>query len=838
MVLEGPPGSGFTALLDYAAAGAERRGLAVEHWRRGRPAPRWVAPGMPFLLCVDEAQELDEATLASVAPECVIVAAVRSGMPVADPRALAALREDPAAVVVLAPLTADQVGAGFADALGGSLSTATTALSGGNVRMLALLAKHLDGPEADDGAPLAERVANLLPEVGNYWGAQLVRMGADCQALAESLCVLGNGAALWTAAEIADLVPARAARAADALADAGLLTSADPLRIAIPLGTQALYAGIPEARRNAAHLRAAAILARAPEGLEPAAVHLTTIPPSGQTWPAELLLEAARVAGEAGGNGIAVARLERALAEPVAPALRANLLVELGGAHDREGTVGAEAAYRQALRLVPVAERPRIHLLLGRALYGAGNYRAAGLELDRGLETLGDRDEELAVELIAAHVAAARFDRTLEDAAARHLTPVMQGAGPGRTAAERSLLAEIALEQGIRGAPRATVVSLAQRAWADGLLLEGTDPYGIAVSGVAAALTWSDAFTESETMLTTTLARAEAEGEALVAATARYLRAWPRWYLGRLHEAEDDVRAALESSSWHMYEPSARAVLGHVLIDRGDHEGAWQALVMTDAAPWERTVPFAMLLETRARLHTAAGRLLEAATDLENAGALLDTMGNQSPFCPWRSRLGVVVAGLGELQRGRRLVDAELAQAERIGLPRGLGVALHSAALVAQIAGEDGVDLLTRACEPLAACGARVEHARVLTSLGHALAASGRRAEARVPLREALELATTIGADDIAVQAERSFRNAGGRRPPAAAGARGVLTASELQVARMAARGLTNAAIARELVVTVHAVRFHLTGVYRKLGITSRGELAGALATEDEVSGR
>ena len=55
---------------------------------------------------------------------------------------------------------------------------------------------------------------------------------------------------------------------------------------------------------------------------------------------------------------------------------------------------------------------------------------------------------------------------------------------------------------------------------------------------------------------------------------------------------------------------------------------------------------------------------------------------------------------------------------------------------------------------------------------------------------------------------------------------RSVLSPRELEVLEMAALGLTNCQIAARLQVTVHAVKFHLAGVYRKLGVTNRTEAA------------
>jgi DNA-binding NarL/FixJ family response regulator len=58
-----------------------------------------------------------------------------------------------------------------------------------------------------------------------------------------------------------------------------------------------------------------------------------------------------------------------------------------------------------------------------------------------------------------------------------------------------------------------------------------------------------------------------------------------------------------------------------------------------------------------------------------------------------------------------------------------------------------------------------------------------------------------------------------------AAKAAGV-TDRELEIMRAVARGLSNKAVARELWVTEQTVKFHLTNIYRKLGISNRTEAA------------
>jgi DNA-binding CsgD family transcriptional regulator len=52
----------------------------------------------------------------------------------------------------------------------------------------------------------------------------------------------------------------------------------------------------------------------------------------------------------------------------------------------------------------------------------------------------------------------------------------------------------------------------------------------------------------------------------------------------------------------------------------------------------------------------------------------------------------------------------------------------------------------------------------------------------------------------------------------------GGLSSRELQVLEMASLGLRNAEIAARLGLSVHAIKFHLAAVYKKLGVTNRTE--------------
>ncbi|PYC85057.1 helix-turn-helix transcriptional regulator [Streptomyces tateyamensis] len=120
------------------------------------------------------------------------------------------------------------------------------------------------------------------------------------------------------------------------------------------------------------------------------------------------------------------------------------------------------------------------------------------------------------------------------------------------------------------------------------------------------------------------------------------------------------------------------------------------------------------------------------------------------------------------------------------------------------------------------------ELARTELLFGEWLRRGKRRAEAGGRLRAAAEVFDRLGAVPWAERARTELAAAGGTVPAAqSAGPLAGLTPQEEQIARLAARGLSNREIAAQLFLSPRTVGHHLYKAYPKLGISSRGELAG-----------
>ena len=91
--------------------------------------------------------------------------------------------------------------------------------------------------------------------------------------------------------------------------------------------------------------------------------------------------------------------------------------------------------------------------------------------------------------------------------------------------------------------------------------------------------------------------------------------------------------------------------------------------------------------------------------------------------------------------------------------------------------------------------------------------------------------------DDVAVAARQAFAPSLYFAAPATAGNGAVaasgLTRREIGVLRLVAEGCSNGDIARELWVTEQTVKFHLSNVYRKLGVSNRTQAARWAATHE-----
>jgi ATP/maltotriose-dependent transcriptional regulator MalT len=118
---------------------------------------------------------------------------------------------------------------------------------------------------------------------------------------------------------------------------------------------------------------------------------------------------------------------------------------------------------------------------------------------------------------------------------------------------------------------------------------------------------------------------------------------------------------------------------------------------------------------------------------------------------------------------------------------------------------------------------------RVLLSYGAWLRRQRRVADSRAPLRAARDAFDALGASAWAERARQQLRASGESSPHRAAEARERLSPQEIQIAMMAAQGLSNRVIAQKLYVSHRTVGSHLYRIFPKLGITSRAQLSGVL---------
>jgi DNA-binding CsgD family transcriptional regulator len=117
------------------------------------------------------------------------------------------------------------------------------------------------------------------------------------------------------------------------------------------------------------------------------------------------------------------------------------------------------------------------------------------------------------------------------------------------------------------------------------------------------------------------------------------------------------------------------------------------------------------------------------------------------------------------------------------------------------------------------------ERARTLLVLGTVHRQAHHKRAARETLEQSLEIFDGLGARMWADRARSELRRIGGRIP-----SEGQLSETERQIVELVVAGRRNREVAAELSLSPNTIAWNLSKVYRKLGVTSRTELAAHMA--------
>jgi len=680
----------------------------------------------------------------------------------------------------------------------------------------------------------ADAVADLAPErVSQLVLDRLRRLSPETIRVAEQVAVLGTHAEVRHVRALSMLAEHQVLVATDELAAAGLLRPGQPLEFVHPVVRSSVYESVAAGRRAGDHGRAARLLGEERAAPARVAMHLLKAPAAGDPWAVEMLREAASAEIR---PETRATYLRRAVVEPAPASVQAELLIELGRAESLTFDPRALDHLKEALRLSEDTDsRATAAGLLVHSYFDHDRPSEAEPVLRAAIAQLSGTEPTAAgpkrEPLVTLHVLSLELDHRASRMSPQRLSEAIAMAGDGRSPAELDLLGFAAYAAPAAGATSADVVALADRTLlaAD---LTTVDGFRLIHCPVW-ALEFADRLDEADRWLLRILdgaQRWDGPGQFLLAASARAQVSCRR---GALADAEQDARAVLELADAHGgdYSVISAAALVMALTEQGRLAEA-DAVLTGISADQGAKIDLAMYAHSRGWLRLRQGKAAEALEDFHAAGALMRETGHDFPgFWPWR-----VGAATAQLALGRK-ADAVALASEQLEIVRPFaaagptGIALRTLGLTK--AGVAGLHLLAGASAELDRSPALLERAKAHLEFGAALRRAGKRTESCEPLRKALDLADRCGAIPVAERSREELVAAGGR--PRRTRMTGVeaLTASELRVARRAARGNTNREIGHELFVTTKAVEKHLASAYRKLDIEGRGELSGALgATE------
>ncbi|MET7425057.1 helix-turn-helix transcriptional regulator [Dactylosporangium sp. NPDC005555] len=313
-------------------------------------------------------------------------------------------------------------------------------------------------------------------------------------------------------------------------------------------------------------------------------------------------------------------------------------------------------------------------------------------------------------------------------------------------------------------------------------------------------------------------------------------------------------------------EAVARATWAHVLLEVGELEAAWAEATTAlrlagdsewGAATWSAQTSISIVNSAQARVLAAeAGMeaIQERGSDmplweqvqavgatalaaywgqdhdralqrLRVCGKVIEEAGVCSPaFSSWWLDEIILLSQRGHQREAHLRLEQAEEQCDRWRTPRTAGMALLARAALTEQGAK--VELLLGALAELERSPAPIHQVKAQLMLGRTLTVLGDRTAARRHLRDGMVLSNRLGYMVLAAHCRNVLSSAGGRTGTELA-ACGELSSSERAVARLAAGGATNRQISEELFVSMRTVEFHLTNVYRRLGIRRRDALAG-----------
>ncbi|MFC6093532.1 AAA family ATPase [Saccharothrix lopnurensis] len=492
-----------------------------------------------------------------------------------------------------------------------------------------------------------------------------------------------------------------------------------------------------------------------------------------------------------GGSGLAVSALQRAAAvSPTAPAAagrlhRAAELAEESGQLELAQRLLDEARRHLDDPTRSAATRARIALLRDGDFSGARRL-------------LGDAVDDRAV-LIRLAVATYTGEALTGDlAGASPHTKLLHGVFTGTAGAEE-------LREAIEALPADT---------APGRVTE-----------LCRAAAWLDVLHEHREHVRGLVRREVGQGAVTHAATGYWFAAHDHLLAGEWERAEQEAGAGLDLCVRHdlaLPAQDLRCLLGWLAAARGDTDSAREYSRVVEQ--WAEPRGSAAHLALSARNLTLAA-LGEGDHEAAHAHSSRD------PGTPW-TLLDAVEAAVraGRREEAReRVAAADLAGfADRT--PR-LRLHVFAARALVADADDDAVASLRAALALPRVERWPFEQARVRLALGELHRRRHRPGDARPELRRAAEVFRRVGATAWLRRAEQELRATG--VAVAANPSTAELTAQQLEVAHLAASGLSNKEIGARLFLSPRTVSAHLYRIFPKLGITSRSALRDALAALD-----